>query len=58
MERKMEMGIVMSASGLGLVTEKKMETLIHDRADSVVASTCFYIAEDVEYSEAHFHWPG
>ena len=31
---------------------------IHDRADSFVASTCFYIAEDVEYSEAHFHWPG
>ena len=25
--------------------------------DSFVARTCFYI-EDVEYSEAHFYWPG
>ena len=31
---------------------------IHRRADSFVACTCFYIAEDVEYSEALFHWPG
>ena len=29
----------------------------HDWADSFVACTCFYIAEDAEYSEACFHWP-
>ena len=29
-----------------------------DWADSFVACTCVYIAEDAEYSEAHFHWPG
>ena len=29
-----------------------------DRADNFVACTCFYIAEDVGYSEAHFYWPG
>ena len=31
---------------------------IHRQADNFVACTCFYIAENVEYSEAHFYWPG
>ena len=30
----------------------------HRWADSFVACACFYIAEDMEYSEAHFYWPG
>ena len=30
---------------------------IHRRADSFVTSTRLYIAEDVEYSEAHFSGP-
>ena len=31
---------------------------IHARPESFVASTFCYMAEDAEYSEAHFHWPG
>ena len=30
--------------------------LEHHRADSLVAFTCCYMAEDTEYSEARFHW--
>ena len=32
--------------------------VIHRPAYSFDACTCFCIVEDVEYSEADFHWPG